>query len=235
MSSGTSEQACQEGSIEAADVEAYLRRHPDFFERNLELLEVLKVPHPCGGAVSLISRQIERLRDKNRRLQLQLNDIVQIARDNDNLHQRTHQLTLTLLDAVTVEDALGGLKWGLHQYFQADFVAVRLFGPRFETPLANLYMARDSAAVDALAVFLESGQPCCGRPDAEQAILLFGRDAPEVLSHALVPLQHAGLRGLLAIGSRDPERFQPGLGFLFLTQLGEVVSARLAGLLHGLV
>jgi uncharacterized protein YigA (DUF484 family) len=232
MSAGTPKRR-EKNAMTAMEVEKFLRRHPDFFQDHLDLLESLKVPHPCGEAVSLISRQIELLREKNRRLQLQMNDILHIARDNDALYHRIHQLTLALLNAAGLEDALAGLKWGLHQYFQADFVAVRIARPCIDTPIADLCMAPDGQGPALFESVMESGKPQCGHAEAGQAEFLFGDDAPDVASCALIPLQHAGLRGVLAIGSRNPTRFQSGMGFLFLTQMGEIVSARLAALLDG--
>ncbi|HYE34352.1 DUF484 family protein [Methylocaldum sp.] len=221
----------EEKTVSAVEVEVYLRQHPDFFHNQLDLLEILKVPHPCGEAVSLISRQISLLRDNNRQLQAQLNDILQIARDNDALHQRIHQLTLTLLDATTLEDALGGLTWGLHEYFQADFITVKIMQPAIASPIADLYMPSDDAGLILFASVLEAGKPHCGKPHPDQAKYVFGDDASEVLSYALIPLQHAGFKGLLAIGSRNASRFEAGMGLHFLGQLGEIVSARFASLL----
>lgn len=220
--------------LAAADVEEYLQRHPDFFHQHLGLLEILKVPHPSGVAVSLVSRQLDLLRTRNRRIQVQLNDIVQIARDNDSLHQRLHKLTLALLDATNMEDAMAGLRWGLLQYFQADFVALRIFEPSIATPIANLCVNPQEEGMDLWGTFLEAGRPECGQGDPVLIRSLFGSDASEVQSLALVPLQHAGLRGLLGIGSRDPARFQEGMGALFLLQMGEIVSARLAAMLGNL-
>ncbi|MFZ4699315.1 MAG: DUF484 family protein, partial [Candidatus Methylumidiphilus sp.] len=71
--------SCPE-EIPASDIEDWLLRHPDFFQHHADCLETLKLPHPCGDAVSLITRQIELLREKNRKLQAQLKDILQIAR-----------------------------------------------------------------------------------------------------------------------------------------------------------
>jgi hypothetical protein len=219
-----------DSGVTAAEVEAFLYQHPDFFEDHLELLESLKLPHPSGEAVSLVTRQIGLLRDKNQRLHEQINDIVHIARDNDTLYQRIHQLTLTLLSATGLEDALAGLEWVLHQYFQTDFVAVRIADPNLSSPIANLWMAPGSGGSELFAMALDSGQPQCGKPDPVQAEFLFGDRSAEIASYALVPLQHAGLRGLLAIGSHDAKRFQPGMGLLFLSQMGEILAARLAAL-----
>jgi uncharacterized protein YigA (DUF484 family) len=223
----------EESLVSAAEVEVYLHQHPDFFHDHLDLLEILKVPHPCGEAVSLISRQISLLRDSNRQLKSQLSEILQIARDNDALHQRIHQLTLTLLDATTLDDALGGLTWSLHEYFQADFVTVKIVQPVVASPIADLYVPPDDAGLALFASVLEVGKPYCGQPHRDQAKYLFGDNASKVLSCALIPLQHAGFKGLLAIGSRDASRFQSGMGLHFLGQLGEVVSSRFAALLIG--
>ncbi len=230
MSVGTSKRK-EKCRATAAEVEEFLRRHPDFFHDHLDLLETLEVPHPCGDAVSLISRQITLLRDESRRSRQQLNEILQVARDNDALHQRLHRLTLTLLDATGLEDALGGLRWGLREYFQADFVAVRIAEPSIDSPIADLALPPEH--LESFAELMKTGEPICGKTDASQGAHLFGEQASTAASCALVPLRHAGLRGLLAIGSRDPSRFQSGMGLLFLARMGEIVSARLAALLDG--
>lgn len=236
MSVPTPQRKPEAEDLAAAEVEDFLRRQPEFFQERPELLESLKLPHPCGEAVSLVSRQIDLLRARNRQLHSQLDDILQIARDNDALTQRLHQLALALLDAIALEDALAGLKWGLHQYFQAEFAAVRILRPRLDSPVADLCPAvAEDAAPAWFEAVLDAGKPHCGPLQPKQACDLFGAETGgEVASCALVPLQHAGLRGLLAIGSRDPARFQAGMGGLFLSRLGEIVAARLAVLANGL-
>jgi uncharacterized protein YigA (DUF484 family) len=194
-------------------------------------LELLKLPHPCGEAVSLVTRQIEVLRDKNSRLQAQLNDILHIARENDSLLRRFHQLSIALLDAASLDDALAALRWLLSDCFQADFVGVRLIQPIIDCPIADLCVHEDCPELEHFQQILESGKPECGKPSNEQALFLFGQNADEVESYALVPLCHAGLKGVLAIGSRDPDRFEPAMGDLFLTQMSDVVAARFVSLL----
>jgi hypothetical protein len=224
-------QASQALEIDPADIQDWLLRHPDFFHQHPDCLEALKLPHPCGEAVSLVTRQIELLREKNRKLQAQLNGILQIARDNDSLLRRFHQLSIALLDAASLDDALAALRWLLRDCFQADFVAVRLIQPQIDCPIADLCVPEDCPQLAHFRQVLEAGQPECGKPSAEQARFLFGADAGEVESYALVPLRHAGLKGVLAIGSRDPLRFEPAMGHLFLSQMSDVVAARFVSLL----
>lgn len=220
-----------EESSDETQVAAYLSRHPDFFKAHLSLLESLRLPHESGTAVSLVARQIDVLREKNERLLEQLDDLVQIARENDALYQRIHQLTLTLLDAKSLEDVLASLDWGLHQYFQADFVVVRLLHPDVESPVLQLFTAKDHPSRAWAEERAESAQPLCGKPDPAHAAYLFGESAGEVGSYAVIRLHHAALRGLFAIGSRDPERFRSDMGFVFLVQMSEILASRMASLL----
>lgn len=216
---------------DADQVAAYLTKHPDFFKSHLSLLESLRLPHESGTAVSLVARQIDVLREKNERLLVQLDDLVQIARENDVRYQRVHQLTLTLLDAKSLEDVLASLDWGLHQYFQADFVVVRLLHPEIESPVLQLFTAKDHPSRLWAEERAEAAQPLCGQPDPAHAVYLFGDVADQVGSYAVIRLNHAGLRGIFAIGSRDPERFRTDMGYVFLTQMSEILASRMASLL----
>ena len=63
--------------------------------------------------------------------------------------------------------------------------------------------------------------------DKAQLEYLFGPQAGETGSAALIPLTAPPLAGVLAIGSRDPDRFHEGKGVDFLQRLAEVVSATL--------
>ena len=214
------------------EVEAYLLAHPAFFQDHLSLLEGMTVPHPSGEAVSLVARQLDLLRERNHRLHKQLDELVQIARDNDALYQRIHQLTLTLLDAKSVEDVLASLDWGLHQYFQTDFVAIRILEPQRESAISNLFVVANSPEVAWCEGVIEGDKPLCGTPDAEHVVFLFGEDAKVVQSYAVIAMRHAGLRGIFAIGSRDAQRFHADMGSVFLRQMSEVLAAKLSALVN---
>ena len=71
-----------------AKVVAWLRDDPDFFTRYPELVENLRIPHPCRPAVSLLEYQNRLLRERSQRLHDKLLELVAIARDNDRLAER---------------------------------------------------------------------------------------------------------------------------------------------------
>ncbi len=75
----------------------YLAAHPDFFEHHATLLGTLHLPHATGGTVSLIERQISVLRQKNLKLEKKLQELIDVARANDLLAAKIHELAMQLL------------------------------------------------------------------------------------------------------------------------------------------
>lgn len=218
--------------IAADDVAAYLQQHPEFFHDHLDLLEHLSIPHPSGVAISLVAKQLELLRNKHLEQENQLTELIDIARSNDVAFFRLHQLTLALLNAATLQEVVSTLEQVLTEYFATDFVAVRLIHPCPDSALAELFIAPDSEDVKAFMKELGSKQTKCARPTLAQAKILFADLALEVNSCAIVPMTLGESAGILAIGSREQGRFHYSMGQLFLTQIGELVGARLLSLLR---
>lgn len=225
-----------------ASVAHYLRAHPDFFAGHPEVLTEMVVPHPSGAAISLIERQVAALREQNRKLKRQLQELVQIARENDRLSERMQRLTLTLMECTSLEEVFIVLYDGLRNDFHADAVALRLMAkPRQTTGEGQIGLPSDILFVDAsdpawnsFKGVLKGAKPLCGALNTMQLHYLFGDQAATIGSAALIPLTtpvaSAGLTpsiGLLAIGSHDAERFHAGMGTHFLDQMSELISCAL--------
>lgn len=213
-------------------VVAYLMDNPNFFEEHTELLETLHLPHDSGPAISLVERQIQLLRERNRKLERRLLDLVQVARDNETLNRQMHQFALILLDSDQLDTLLGDVHDHLRRCFEADCVALRLLGDREQ---GLHFLARDEPGLASLENFFKRGIPLCGRLSGEQLEVLFaGCDVTPVKSAVAVPLMDGSDRlGMLSMGSQDPGRFQPGMGTLFLEQLGQLISRALLVHLRG--
>lgn len=200
----------------------YLLDHPDFFIRHEEVLNDIEVPHKTGEAVSLIEHKVRMLQDKANKYQKQLQELIAVARENEQLNRRLHRLTLNLIEATTIEEVLATLQDELRDRFNADAVELRIFSTR------ELEEAQVSEAGMAIfRKFMNTDQPTCGPLTGEKLKVLFGEQAGQHGSAALVPIRTSELAGVLAIGSRDPERFHAGKGVDFLVRLGELVSLTL--------
>jgi uncharacterized protein YigA (DUF484 family) len=211
----------------AHEVAAWLRRHPRFLQQFPDLAISLVVPRDEGPAASLASYQLEVLRDKNRELARRLQDLFGNAQENERLSVRTHQLTLALMRQGTAADTLRAMAASLAEDFNGDLVRVVLFKPVAGLDEAEWLqvMAADDVRMHSFRDCLGTGEPLCGRLQPEKHTVLYGARADEVQSTALLPLPGIGL---VAVGSRDPNRFFPGMGTLFLRMMGESLTAALA-------
>ena len=211
----------------AHEVAAYLRRHPGFLQQFPDLGLSLVVPREEGPAASLASYQLEVLRDKNRELNRRLHELFANAQDNERLAVRSHQLTLALMKQGDAAGTLRAMAASLAEDFQGDLVRIIVFDPVDGLEDADWLqvVAVDDKAIAPFHDCLADGEPLCGRLQPDKHALLYGARADEVQSSALLPM--AGV-GLVAVGSRDPNRFYPGMGTLFLRMMAEALAAALA-------
>jgi uncharacterized protein len=205
----------------------YLKSHPDFFERHGALVLGLKLPHRAGGAaISLVERQVSMLRQRNGQLERQLKDLLAVAKQNDVLGEKIHQLCLRLMRAPTLLQRLERLETGLREDFNAERAVLVLFPAAPAEAVREGFVRRlgtDDPDVRPFATFLRAAKPRCG-PLRDRQKNIFERDADSVTSAALVPLGAESRLGFLIIGSRDPDHFHPGKRMDFLARLGEVLA-----------
>ena len=219
-------------TVDEADVIRYLNDHPDVLANYPELLTRLVIPHPTGAATSLVERQVSLLRGENQALKAKIDELVGIARENEDLNQRFHRLALELLDTGQLRDVLALVQDQVQTFFYTDFVCFR-FLPGISgagDALDGLLLDADSGILDTVKPWIARRKPVCGRLDDKVHRQLFGDDA-QIGSSALVPLYHTADFGLLCLGSQSGGRFELSMGTIFLQQLGELVSNRLKHLL----
>jgi uncharacterized protein YigA (DUF484 family) len=209
----------------------YLQSHPDFFERNSQLLTKLRLPHlrDGGATVSLVERQVEVLRERNQSLERKLKELVDVARANDGLADRIHRLSQRLIRAGTLSETISAIETSLREDFDAMHSVLVLFldeARALEPEAGRFLRAGDPAAADikTFESLLAGGKPRCGQARDAQRDYLFGKDSIEIGSLALTPLGPKGELGILAIGSSDVERFHPAMSTEFLSRIGELVT-----------
>ncbi len=213
--------------LDASEVATWLREHPTFFLHHPEVALAIELPRENGQATSLSSYQLEVLREKNRELNRRLQELFAIANENERLTVRTQQFTLALLRAGNLPDTLAILVASLREDFASEWVRLVLTGSSEGVPDSPWWRVLDTAdpALEPFAGFLAEAEPLCGRLQGQKLEILFGGDAGQVQSTALLPL---GRHGLLAIGSSDANRFYPGMGTFFLRLMAESLGAALA-------
>lgn len=212
-------------------VAAFLRNNEEFFVQRPDLLELLRLPSPnTGNSVSLLERQAEVLRDRNQELRGRLNSLVEIARDNDRLFEKTRRLVLDMLDANNMAGLITSLIKGLEREFSPDNISLLLYSDIAIPAELNAYARHlpQFELHEALQVMLNSNRAVCGILRPKELEQLFSAEqADQIKSAAMVPLYRHRQLGLLAIGSHSVNHFKSSLDTLFISHLGEVASRRM--------
>jgi uncharacterized protein YigA (DUF484 family) len=211
--------------LDADAVAEWLALHPDFLSDRPDLAERLTLPDG-DGIVSLTEFRSRRLMEENLRLNGQLSELTRHADRNEDLIRRLHALTLSLSEAETPEALVRLLARSLVDDFYADALHLRL-AAELDGDGAGIRVEVWQGEGPDWVQPAGSGRPDCGRLTQAKRDWLFGDGSERVGSAALVPL---GGDGLLAIGSAADDRFQPGMGTLFLELLGATLAHRLRAL-----
>ncbi len=209
----------------------YLETHPEFFARHQTLLNTLRIPHQRGGAISLVERQTEMLREQNREMRSQLHDLLDAARYNDLQFEKTKRLVLSLLEAETLDQLTDAIEEGFCQDFNGDLTRLILLDQNQIGDAGNYKSVSQQQAESQVLELVESDWALCGSLSDRQRQFLFDDRADKVLSAAVVPLVKGKTIGLLAVGSFEANYFHSSMGTLFLNYIGEVLSRILSRLL----
>ncbi len=221
--------------VDEASVASYLAATPEFFERHAQLLSKIRLPDIRGGGttVSLLERQVEVLRERNRQLERKVKDFVDVARENDALGARVLSMARRLIAAQDRAAVISAIEAALREDFDAGQSVLVLTPAAAPAGVAASRFLRiaamDTPELRSFETLFTSGKPRCGQLRDSQRDFLFGSDAPGIGSVALVPLGSKGSLGLLACGSHDLQRFNPTMSTDFLAHIGELIAAALAG------
>src|SRR2546422_243922 len=204
------------------DIARFLRTHPHFFDQHPDLLESIHVPHPYGGrAIPLTERQTVALREKVKRLEGKLAEIIKYAEENDAISEKVHRLSVAVAGARDFPALAHSLYFHLREDFAVPHVALRVWGKSVpvdfqEAEPVNEPQRRHAETMSA---------PQCGAATGNPFVPWFREASEHVRSVALVPLGQTSVFGLLALGSEDPQRFFPEMGTLYLRRIGELCAA----------
>ncbi|MCC7276049.1 MAG: DUF484 family protein [Alphaproteobacteria bacterium] len=211
--------------INAARVAAYLRTHPDFLVRHPDLVAVLTPPAPQRGEAIVDMQQfmLMRLQAEVRRVKDEQRALLAATRANMQSQSRIHDAALALLGARTFEHLVHTLTTDLALLLDVDVVMLCVETPDGRLPRTDAH-GLAGLPVGAVAELFGPGREVLLRDDIVGEARLFGSGAGLVRSEAIVRLAVSGSAPacLLAIGSRDPERFHPGQGTELLGFLGKV-------------
>ena len=208
-----------------ADVIQYLNDHPEFFVGKDDLLSSLRIPHQAGGVTSLVERQLSVYRERNVELRQRLSDLLENARRNDKLFNKTRRLVLAVVEARTWLDVEAALDDSLRQDFNVDHWSVLYFT---EQPLGSpLRCVIDNDKQREIHRLFKGHRAFCGQLTDETMDLLLDEHHCGAQSIASAQIRDGQQLGVISVASNDPAYYRSSMDTLFLDYVADVLALRL--------
>lgn len=206
-------------------VAAYLKANPEFFTGRDALLLKMKIPHKQKGAISLVERQVDTMRERQNKARKQLSDFVASAEQNKEIFDKSRKLILDLIAANRSIDFFAALEKSLKRDFGCKAYALITFGPRPRQ--INHYVTRVTAesAREYVGALMRAKEPTLGVLRPEEQDFLFRHQSEKVKSAAVLAVKERNKQlALLAIGNSDAHYFSPEMDTLFLGFIADTLA-----------
>jgi uncharacterized protein YigA (DUF484 family) len=174
--------------------------------------------------VSLIERQVVVLRERNMDMRHRLSKLLDNARENDKLFDKTKRLVLSMVENQDFGDIVDALYYCFDKEFGIQYTRLFFFGHVEKIPSSQAQVVSLASARENIGSILKHNRAVCGTLSQKEMQFIFGADADAIGSVATVPLIHGNAFGLLAIGNKDPQFYRSSMGTLFLGYIAEVLN-----------
>jgi len=215
----------QQPRLTDADVAQYLQDHPEFFIGKDDLLAEMRVPHNAGVATSLVERQLSVHRERNVELRQRLADLLENARRNDQLFEKSRRLVLALIEAESWLNVQAALDDSLREDFGVDSWALLHFTERnLEAPMITIRSSERQRSIHRL---FKGHRAICGQLPAGDIAALLGTQTTNAQSVAAAQIRGQGNNGVLTVASTDPGYYRSSMDTLFLDYIADILALRL--------
>ncbi|HYX03085.1 MAG TPA: DUF484 family protein [Reyranella sp.] len=213
--------------ITADDVVAYLKTHPDFFDKHPELIETLALAPrlQAPGVIDMQQVILKRLRGEIDRLKNERSEIIANSKQNQIVQNRIQAAVISIIQATTFEKMIHVVTHELPELLDVDFITLAIEAtadaPR-RVPVRGVYVLAPGA-IDAA---IGPDQHARLRANIAGEDAFFGDIARFVKSDVLMRLRvsSGSPDGVMCFGSRDPEAFGPEQATELLFFLAKVLE-----------
>ena len=206
------------------DVVDYLSAHPDFFINHPELLDRLQVTKANNSVISLSHHALGNLRAQLKSAHAENARMIDSARANAWIFERTRALVLSLLQCEDLDEVSACLEEHLQRAFDLDTVCLVLACDVTEAEDRGIIrrLPAHEFELDDVKLLLNSPDGRVGRFSRQLNERLFGPNR-NIGSAAAVPIGQPSL-GALALGSPNERHFEGGMDTLFLATIAEALG-----------
>jgi uncharacterized protein YigA (DUF484 family) len=211
----------------------FLTNNPDFFHRNPTILAEMSLPHNSGNATSLIERQVAILRERGIQTRHKLGELIEAAKENDNLLNTTQSLVIDLINAGSLNNIFTLLQSELHKKFAVESASVILIS---DTDTQNQYsidatfFQDTNDAEEKISGIVNNNQSLCGSLRETEADFIFNDTQYAIGSAAIASKKIERSTGadiivMLAVAHHNADHYNSDTGTLFLDYLCDILTA----------
>ena len=202
-------------------ISAYLSDHPNFFNRNPELLTSLRLSDHHRGTVSLVERQQLQLRQKVHALEEEVTQLMSMANNNEQLFMLYSDLYLRLLDCTSANELLDCLYQTTTELLSLSDLKVWL---KQSVDLTHDTLVKNDCA-GVMQNRLTKEDYYFGRLQQTEQQLIFSAFTSGSVVLIKLNCDKTGQEiGFIAINSKDAEHFDPRMDTLLLSQFKKLVA-----------
>ena len=199
--------------IDPKEVELFLLDNLDFFESRESLVSELKFKHSSSSASSLLERQIIKLRDEQKNLMDLLSSFIKTATLNEDLFNKSKDLTLSILESSTGEEVIKKVQEDFKKNFNVDNCILELLdGNQINEVESKTEMSFHKGAIH------------CGSFSKEKMKFLFGDEKVESMAVAVMIVGKD--IGLLKLGSYERTKYLGDEDTTFIEYVRDVLEKK---------
>jgi hypothetical protein len=233
-STGADNAPTASNDINETRVIEYLRQHPDFFRQHPQMLGDLSLPHATQGAASLLEKQVAVLRERSISTRHKLSELLDAAKNNDELFEKTQHFVLSVLTANTLEAAFEITLQEMQQRFEVESASILVLSdnlPSWQPQLSASYVAELETAKREIPGVVEASKTFCSVLRDTEAAFIF-KDSASNISSAAIALraldgtdnQTSNNRLLFAVAHHSPEHYNQQTGTLFVDFIADILQ-----------
>ena len=191
-------------------VRKYLKENPRFFIDNEEVLNDLKIPHKEKGTISLIERQLEISKKKEREAEEQILRFFKNAKENAAIFKKSQRFLREVILGDSQNRFFGSLHSATRTHLRCDYSLIILGKHELEISPSIRIRNKSSLGKYELDLF-KSTSPILGSLSKKQRQELLLEKTKKAGSFAVVPIRDNRKRiALFNLGHEDPEFFSEG-------------------------
>ena len=199
--------------LDAKDVELFLLDNLDFFESRESLLSEMKFKDSTSSASSLLERQIYKLRDEQKDLMGLLTSFIETAQLNEDLFNKSKELTLSILDASDKDEVISAVQNDFTKSFNINNCQLNFYS---NSEIDNIEKETGMS--------FHKGAIHCGSFSIEKMEFLF--EDSKVESAAIAVLVNKNEIGLLKLGSYERTRYLGDEDTTFIEYIRDILEKK---------